>query len=109
MRRQMIQSTGRLPGQALVLDNLPAHNSRQVDELMAAAGCQMIRLPPYSPEFNAIENAISKVKTVLGKLARRTVPGLLGGIRAALRSVTTADAKGFFAHYGYDTKRRKTL
>jgi transposase len=97
------------PGQVLVLDNLPAHNGRQVDELVEAAGCEVMRLPPYSPDFNPIENAISKVKTVLRKLARRTVPGLLGGIRAALRSVTTANAKGFFAHCGYDTRRRKTL
>ena len=96
-------------GQVLVLDNLPAHNDRRVDELVAAAGCGVMRLPPYSPDFNPIENAISKVKTVLRKLARRTVPGLLGGIRTALRSVTPADAKNFFAHCSYGTKRRNTL
>jgi transposase len=97
------------PGQVLVLDNLPAHNGRRVDELLAAAGCDVMRLPPYSPDFNPIENAISKVKAVLRKLARRTVPGLLGGIRVALRSVTTTDANGYLTHCGYDTKRRKTL
>jgi transposase len=96
-------------GQVLVLDNLPAHNVRRVDELVAAAGCEVMRLPPYSPDFNPVENAISKVKAVLRKLARRTVPGLLGGIRTALASVTTADAKAFIAHCGYDTKRRKPL
>ena len=107
VRRKLVPVLRR--GQVLVLDNLPAHNGRRVDELVAAAGCEVMRLPPYSPDFNPIENAISKVKTVLRKLARRTGPKLLGGIRVALRSVTTADAKAFMAHCGYDTKRRKPL
>src|SRR5207244_9284612 len=59
-------------GQVLVLDNLAAHNDRRVDELIEAEGCRVLRLPPYSPDFNPIENAISKVKTVLRKLAKRT-------------------------------------
>lgn len=96
-------------GQVLVLDNLAAHNDRRVDELVASAGCVVIRLPPYSPDFNPIENAISKVKTVLRKMARRTVPGLFDGIAEALRSVTSADAKSFIAHCGYAIKWRKPL
>ena len=107
VRRKLVPALRR--GQVLVLDNLPAHNGRRVDELAAAAGCEVMRLPPYSPDFNPIENAISKVKATLRKLGRRTVPGLLGGIRAALRSVTATDAKGFMTHCGYDTRRRKTL
>ena len=107
VRRKLVPVLRR--GQVLVLDNLPAHNGRRVDELVAAAGCGVMRLPPYSPDFNPIENAISKVKAVLRKLGRRTVPGLLGGIRVALRSVTAADVKGYLAHCGYDTKRRKPL
>ena len=96
-------------GQVLVLDNLAAHNDRRVDELVESAGCVVMRLPPYSPDFNPIENAISKIKTLLRKLARRTVPRLFNGIVEALRSVTSADAKGFIAHCGYATKRRKPL
>lgn len=96
-------------GQVLVLDNLAAHNDRRVDELVESAGCVVMRLPPYSPDFNPIENAISKVKTLLRKLARRTVPGLFDGIIEALRLVTAADAKSFIAYCGYATKRRKPL
>jgi transposase len=80
-----------------------------VDELIAAAGCEVMRLPPYSPDYNPIENAISKVKTVLRKLAKRTVPGLFDGIDAALETVTIADAKAFIKHCGYATKRRNPL
>jgi len=88
-------------GRVLVLDNLAAHNDRRVDELIRAAGCRVLRLPPYSPDFNPIENAISKTKTFLRKLARRKVPGLFKGIIEALATVTAADAKAFIAHCGY--------
>jgi transposase len=96
-------------GQVVVLDNLAAHNDRRVDALIESAGCVVLRLPPYSPDFNPIENAISKVKAMLRKLAERTVPRLLNGIAEALRSVTAADAKAYIAHCGYATKRCKPL
>ena len=96
-------------GQVVVLDNLAAHNDRRVDGLIGAAGCVVIRLPPYSPDFNPIELAISKVKTMLRKLAKRTVPDLFDAIDEALRAVTSADAENFIAHCGYATMRRNTL
>src|SRR5205085_12444441 len=61
-------------GRVVVMDNLAAHNDRRVDALVESAGCEVMRLPPYSPDFNPIENAISKVKAMLRTLARRTVP-----------------------------------
>jgi transposase len=91
-------------GQVVVLDNLAAHNDRRVDALVEAAGCTVLRLPPYSPDFNPIENAISKVKTMLRKLAKRTVPELFAAIDEALKSVTAADAKAYIAHCGYAMK-----
>jgi transposase len=96
-------------GQVVVLDNLAAHNDRRVDALVGAAGCVVLRLPPYSPDFNPIENAISKVKAMLRKLAKRTVPELFGAIDEALASVTAADARAYIAHCGYATYRRKPL
>ena len=96
-------------GQVLVPDNLAAHNDRRVDELVAAAGCEVMRLPPYSPDFNPIENAIAKVKAMLRKLAKRTVPELFHAIDAALSSVTSSHARAFIEHCGYATKRRKRL
>lgn len=96
-------------GQVVVLDNLAAHNDRRVDALVGSAGCVVLRLPPYSPDFNPIENAIAKIKAVLRKLAKRTVPELFGAIDEALNSVTPSDARAFIAHCGYATKRRKRL
>jgi transposase len=96
-------------GQVVVLDNLAAHNDRRVDALVEAAGCKVLRLPPYSPDFNPIENAISKVKAILRKLAKRTVPELFDAIDEALRAVTASDASAYIAHCGYATERRKPL
>lgn len=97
------------PGQVLVLDNLPAHKSPQIDQLVESIGVRVLRLPPYSPDFNPIEMAISKVKTVLRKLARRSVDGLFAGIGEALQSIRPTDALNYLAHCGYATKRRKPL
>jgi transposase len=96
-------------GQVVVLDNLAAHNDRRVDELIEAAGCEVMRLPPYSPDYNPIENAISKIKTMLRKLAKRTVLGLFDGINTAMESITVADAKAFIRNCGYATMRRNPL
>jgi transposase len=96
-------------GRVVVPDNLAAHNDRRVDALVAAAGCAVLRLPPYSPDFNPIENAISKVKAMLRKLAKRTVPELFDAIDDALASVSAADARAYIAHCGYATHRRKPL
>ncbi len=96
-------------GQVLVMDNLPAHKSPQVDRLVEAAGARVMRLPPYSPDFNPIEMAISKVKTVLRTLARRSVDALFNGIGEALESIRPADALNYIAHCGYATTRRKPL
>jgi transposase len=97
------------PGQVVVLDNLPAHKSPQVDALIRSAGARVLRLPPYSPDFNPIEMAISKVKTMLRKLARRSVDGLFDGIGESLESIRPTDALNYIAHCGYATKRRKPL
>ena len=97
------------PGQVLVMDNLPAHKSAQIDRLVEATGASVLRLPPYSPDFNPIEMAISKVKTVLRKLARRSVDGLFAGIGEALDSIRPSDALNYITHCGYATKRSKPL
>lgn len=90
------------PGQVVVFDNLSAHKSPRIDALIESAGAKVLRLPPYSPDFNPIEMAISKIKSVLKKLARRTVDALLAAIDAAIRSITVSDAIGFIRHCGYN-------
>jgi transposase len=89
-------------GQVVVLDNLSAHKSPRIDALIESAGAKVLRLPPYSPDFNPIEMAISKIKSVLRKLARRTVEALFAAIATAVKSITAADAIGFIRHCGYN-------
>lgn len=95
--------------EALMPDHLPAHKSPKVDALIHSTGARVLRLPPYSPDFNPIEMAISKVKTVLRKLARRRVGGLFNGIGEALESIRPTDALNDIADCGDATKRRKSL
>ncbi len=89
------------PGQVLVMDNLPAHKSPRVDELVEARGARVLRLPPYSPDFNPIEMAISKIKTLLRSLEQRTVPTLRQAIGTALASITAQDAINYIQHCRY--------
>jgi transposase len=89
------------PGQVVVMDNLGPHRCAEVVRLIEGAGARALRLPPYSPDFNPIELAISKIKTVLRKLARHSVEELYDGIGEALRSISTQDAQHYIAFRGY--------
>jgi transposase len=89
------------PGQVLILDNLPAHKSPQVHRLVESVGAQVIRLPPYSPDFNPIEMAISKVKAMLRKLAARNFDTLIDAIGQSLLSVSDEDAVNYIRHCRY--------
>jgi transposase len=90
------------PGQVVVLDNLPAHKSPKIDALIESAGARVTRLPPYSPDFNPIEMAISKIKSILRKLARRNLDALFEAIDQAINQITAQDAIGFIRHCGYN-------
>ena len=89
------------PGQVVVLDNLSAHKGDEVHTLIEAAGCRLLFLPAYSPDFNPIELAFAKVKERLRRTAARTVDALVAAIGEALDAVSAADARGFFAHCGF--------
>ena len=89
------------PGQVVVMDNLAPHKMPGVARLVGSAGARVLLLPPYSPDFNPIEQAFSKVKSYLRKLARRTVPGLFDGIGEALSTVTPDDAVAYIRNSGY--------
>ena len=89
------------PGQVVVMDNLQPHKSPQVRRLVEATGARLILLPPYSPDFNPIEQAISKVKAALRSLAKREVEALFDGIGEALALVTAEDARNYITHCGY--------
>jgi len=89
-------------GQVVVLDNLPVHKSPRIDRLIESAGAKVLRLPPYSPGFNPIEMAISKMKAMLRTLARRTVDDVMDAISVAFASVSGQDATNFIRHCGYN-------
>jgi transposase len=95
------------PGQIVGLDNLRQHKSARTRELIEARGASIWFLPTYSPDFNPIEEAFSKVKTLLRSAAARTPETLVAAIWAALAAVTPADAQGYFAHAGYGRRKRR--
>ena len=64
------------PGDIVILDNLLAHKAMAAHEAIEKAGARMLFLPPYSPDFNSIENAFSKLKAILRNAAARTIPQL---------------------------------
>jgi len=89
------------PGQVIVLDNLSAHQCATVQTLVEGAGCRLLYLPPYSPDLNPIEQAWSKLKTLLRGAAARTRDALEAALRQVLEQITAADAAGWFTNCGY--------
>jgi transposase len=90
-----------LPGQVVVMDNLGAHRPKRVRELIEERGCELIYLPPYSPDLNPIEEAFAKLKHILRKISARTKEALIEAMGRALASVSAEDVRGFFTHCGY--------
>ena len=90
------------PGTIVVMDNLPVHKSKRVADAIAAAGCTLVFLPPYSPDYNPIENMWSKAKALLRAAAARTFEAVVDATGDALRSITPEDCDGYFRHCGYD-------
>jgi transposase len=90
-----------LPGDVVVMDDLPAHKAPGVAEAVEAAGVTLRYLPPYSPDYNPIENTWSKVKGHPRAAAARTLDALGDAIDSALAAVTTEDCRGFFGNSGY--------
>jgi len=91
------------PGRVVVVDNLSAHKGGRVKEIVEGRGCELLYLPPYSPDFNPIEQAFSKVKGLLRRAEARTREALIEAMGIALSAVTARDARGFFEHCGYSS------
>lgn len=89
------------PGQVVVADNLRAHHSPAVRAAIEARGARFLPLPAYSPDFNPIEEAFSKVKQALRRAQARTDDDLRAATWAAFATITPADAAGWFSHCGY--------
>ena len=90
------------PGDIVVIDNLPAHKIKGAREAIERAGAILLFLPPYSPDFNPIENAFAKLKAFLRKAAARTVPALHTAIAEALDAFTPQECANYFTNSGYE-------
>jgi transposase len=88
-------------GQVVILDNLSIHLGPRVRQAIEAKGCRLLFLPAYSPDFSPIEEAFSKVKSVLRRTGARTREALQEAIAQALDLITAQDARGWFLHCGY--------
>jgi transposase len=90
-------------GDLVILDNLATHKIRGIVEAIEAVGAQLLYLPPYSPDFNPIENMWSKIKQILRSQAPRTESELLLAAKAAFQAISAADCEGFFFSAKYAT------
>ena len=89
-------------GDIVVMDNLGSHKGPAVRAAIEATGARLLFLPPYSPDFNPIEMAFSKLKAGLRKAAERTVAGLWDAIGRLIDTITPDECAHFFAPAGYD-------
>jgi transposase len=96
-------------GQIVVMDNLSVHRGAWVRELIEEKGAEVLLLPPYSPDFNPIEEAFSKVKGLLRRAKARTREALFEATHRALSAVKVEDARGFFGHCGYETPQALSI
>ena len=90
------------PGDIVVMDNLSSHKGADVREAIEAAGATLRFLPPYSPDFNPIEKAFSKLKAHLRKAAERTIHGLWAAIGRILDLYSPKECQNYFSACGYD-------
>jgi transposase len=89
------------PGDIVVLDNLSAHKVPGVREAIEAAQATLLYLPPYSPDFNPIEQLFAKLKALLRKAAERSVDSLWNRIAAILDAFTPDECTNYFRNAGY--------
>ena len=90
------------PGDTVIMDNLAAHKVAGVRQTIEAAGAHLLYLPPYSPDFNPIENAFAKLKALLRTAAARTVPDLWAAIRKAFTRFKPDECRNYLTAAGYD-------
>ena len=90
------------PGDIVIMDNLSSHKAPAARDAIEAAGARLLFLPPYSPDFNPIEQAFSKLKAHLRKAAERTIHGLREAIGRILDLYSPQECANYFANAGYD-------
>jgi transposase len=96
------------PGQVVVLDNSSAHKAASIRQALTARQCDLLFLPPYSPDCTPIEQAFSKLKALVRGLGARTQDALQEAVRVAVEAITLDDARAWFAHAGYPLPAQPT-
>ncbi len=89
------------PGDIVVMDNLSAHKAPSIRDAIEAAGAKLLYLPPYSPDFNPIEQLFAKLKALLRKAAERSVEGLWNRVAELLDAFTPLECTNYFHNAGY--------
>jgi transposase len=89
------------PGDVVIMDNLAAHKVAGVRELIEAKGARLVYLPPYSPDFNPIEQLFAKLKALLRKAAERSIPALWDRIGEILETIASDECSNYLRHAGY--------
>ena len=90
------------PGDVVIMDNLSSHKRASVRDRIEAAGATLRFLPPYSPDFNPIEKAFSRLKAMLRKIGERTVSGLWDLIGRLVDIFQPNECANYFSSCGYD-------
>lgn len=93
------------PGHLVILDNLAAHKLAAVRPLIESRGAQVLYLPPYSPDFNPIEQAWSKLKQELRGAKARLLGDLESAVAQAIAAITPENARAWFRHCGYEIRQ----
>ena len=89
------------PGDIVIMDNLTSHKRAGVRQAIEAVGAVLMYLPPYSPDFNPIEQAFSKFKWLLKSAAHRTVEALWSACGELLDKFTLSECENYIRHCGY--------
>lgn len=89
------------PGDIVIADNLPSHKAPVAQAAIEAAGASLLFLPPYSPDFNPIENAFSKLKALLRKAEQRTIAGLWDALGQIADLFTPDECRNYFNAAGH--------
>ena len=89
------------PGDVVIMDNLGSHKVAGIREAIEAAGATLLYLPPYSPDFNPIEQVFAKLKAALRKRAARTLEALWSALGDIAKSLSTRECTNYLRHAGY--------
>ena len=89
------------PGSTVVIDNLPAHKVAGIRQCLEDAGMHLLYLPPYSPDFNPIEQVFAKLKALLRRMAPRSFDAICDAIKIILEKFNPKECSNYIRHSGY--------